>query len=65
MLIDHHCHIDRHEFTNDLDAVVARAHAAGVGMMVNISTRIRKFDDVKAVAERFDKQKGTLFQVRP
>jgi len=60
MLIDHHCHIDRHEFTNDLDAVVARAHAAGVGMMVNISTRIRKFDDVKAVAERFDSVYGSV-----
>ena len=34
MLVDHHCHIDRPEFASDLDGVVARAHAAGVGVMV-------------------------------
>lgn len=60
MLIDHHCHIDRHEFTSDLDGVVARAAAAGVGIMVNISTRIRKFDEVKAVAERYDNVYGSV-----
>jgi TatD DNase family protein len=60
MLVDHHCHIDRHEFANDLDGVVARAAAAGVGIMVNISTRIRKFDEVTAVAERFDNVYGSV-----
>ena len=54
MLVDHHCHIDRAEFKDDLDGVVARAAAAGVGVLVNISTRIRRFDEVKAVIERFD-----------
>ena len=53
MLVDHHCHIDRPEFKDDLDGVVARAHAAGVGMMVNISTRIRRFAEVQAVIERY------------
>jgi TatD DNase family protein len=60
MLIDHHCHIDRHEFATDLDGFVARAHAAGVGIMVNISTRIRKFDEVKAVAERYEHVYGSV-----
>lgn len=53
MLVDHHCHLDFPDFASDLDAVVARARAAGVGTMVTISTRIRKFDQVLAVAERF------------
>ena len=33
---------------------MARAREAGVGTMVTISTRIREFDKVLAVAERFD-----------
>lgn len=53
MLVDHHCHLDFPEFAPDLAGVVARAEAAGVGTMVTISTRIRKFDQVLAVAERF------------
>ncbi|HET6388113.1 TatD family hydrolase [Hyphomicrobium sp.] len=54
MLVDHHCHLDFPEFAPELDQVVARAKQAGVGTLVTISTRIRKFDDVEAVAERFD-----------
>jgi TatD DNase family protein len=60
MLIDHHCHIDRPEFAKDLDGVVARAHAAGVAMMVNISTRIRKFDHLISVVERYPTVFGTV-----
>ncbi|MGE0053381.1 MAG: TatD family hydrolase [Hyphomicrobium sp.] len=60
MLVDRHCHIDRHEFAKDLDGVVERAKAAGVGILVNISTRIRKFGDVKAVIERFDNVYGSV-----
>ena len=53
MLVDHHCHLDFPEFAADLDGVVARARTAGVGTLVTISTRIRKLDQVRAVAERF------------
>ena len=60
MLVDHHCHIDRPEFAGDLDGVVARAHAAGVGLMVNISTRVRKFEHLISVVERFDTVFGTV-----
>ncbi|MGQ0672826.1 MAG: TatD family hydrolase [Hyphomicrobium sp.] len=60
MLIDHHCHIDRPEFAKDLDGVVARAHAAGVAMMVDISTRIRKFDHLISVVERYPGVYGTV-----
>lgn len=54
MLVDHHCHLDFPQFADDLDGVVARAGAAGVGLMVTISTRIRRFGQVRAVAERYD-----------
>lgn len=60
MLVDRHCHIDRHEFAKDLDGVVKRAKAAGVGILVDISTRIRKFDEVKALVERFDNVYGSV-----
>ncbi|MFA5949724.1 MAG: TatD family hydrolase [Hyphomicrobium sp.] len=53
MLVDHHCHLDFPDFSADLDGVVARAHAANVGIMVTISTRIRRLEQVLAVAERF------------
>ncbi len=54
MLVDHHCHLDFPEFAPELDDVVSRARGAGVATLVTISTRIRKFDEVKAIAERFE-----------
>ena len=33
--------------------MVARARAAGIGRMVTISTRVRQFAQVLAIAERF------------
>lgn len=54
MLVDHHCHLDFPDFADDLAGVVARAGSAGVGLMVTISTRIRKFDQVLGVATQFD-----------
>ena len=60
MLVDHHCHIDRPEFASHLDGVIARAHAAGVGLRVNISTRIRRFAEVQAIIERYDTVYGSV-----
>jgi TatD DNase family protein len=53
MLVDSHCHLDFPDFSNELDDVVARARAAGVARMVTISTRVHRFADVLAIAERF------------
>ena len=54
MLIDHHCHLDYPDFTDDLDGVIGRARAAGVGLLVSISTRIRSFDRLLGIAEAHD-----------
>jgi TatD DNase family protein len=54
MLVDHHCHLDFPDFAAELDAVVARAREAKVATLVSISTRIRQFDKVRAIAERFE-----------
>jgi TatD DNase family protein len=53
MLIDSHCHLDFPDFQDELDGVVARARQAGIGRMVTISTRVRRQDDLLAIAERF------------
>jgi len=53
MLVDSHCHLDFPDFAAELDAVVARAHAAGIGRMVTISTRVKKHAQVLAIAEKY------------
>ncbi len=53
-LVDSHCHLDFPDFAEELDDIVARAEAVGVKRMVTICTRVKKFDQVLAVAERFD-----------
>ena len=53
MLVDSHCHLDFPDFAQELEDVVARARAAGVGRIVTISTRVKKHAQVLAIAERF------------
>lgn len=53
-LVDSHCHLDFPDFAADLDAVMVRAAAAGVGTMLTICTHLSRFERVRAVAERFD-----------
>src|SRR2546423_6811686 len=53
MLVDSHCHLDFPDFAAELDAVVARAEAAGVSRIVTISTRVRRHAQVLSLAERF------------
>lgn len=53
MLVDSHCHLDFPDFAAELDAVVARARAAGVGRVVTISTRVKNHAQVLAIAENF------------
>ncbi len=54
MLVDSHCHLDFPELAEDRADVLARARAAGVGRMVTISTRVRRFDEIRAIAEAHD-----------
>lgn len=53
MLIDTHCHLDFADFTEERDAIIARAHQAGVGHMVTISTRVKKLDGLLAITEKY------------
>src|SRR6478609_2130399 len=51
MLIDSHCHLDFPELAAGRAGVLARARAAGIDGMVTISTRVKHFDEIKAIAE--------------
>ncbi|MDK1489419.1 TatD family hydrolase [Sinorhizobium sp. 7-81] len=53
MLIDTHCHLDFPDFETERDAIIERANAAGVTQMVTISTRVKRFDTILAIAEAY------------
>ena len=53
MLVDSHCHLDFPDFAPELDDVVGRARAAGVGTMVTISTHVRRFERYAAIASAY------------
>lgn len=53
MLVDSHCHLDFPDFAEERDDIIARAKAAGVGRMVTISTRVRRFPEILAIAEAY------------
>jgi TatD DNase family protein len=50
--IDTHCHLDAAEFAADREAVVARARAGGVGMIVIPAVDAANFDIVRELAHR-------------
>lgn len=52
MFVDSHCHLNYKGLIEEQAAVLARAREAGVGTMLNISTREREWDDIIATAER-------------
>jgi len=54
MLVDSHCHLDFPDFAEERADVIARAVQAGVARMVTISTRVRRFPQLLAIAEAHD-----------
>ncbi len=54
MLVDSHCHLDFADFDAERDAIITRAHEAGVGLMVTICTRVKQFERIRAIAEAYD-----------
>ncbi len=51
MLIDSHCHLDFPELAADRAGLLARARDNGVDGMVTISTRVERWDEIRAIAE--------------
>ena len=60
MLVDHHCHLDFPELAAMREGVLARAKAAGVGLLVTVSTRVKRFSEVVAIAEKYDEVYCTI-----
>ena len=54
MLIDSHVNLHAPQFEGDRDEVIARARAAGIGLMVNISDKVSGFAAVRALADQPD-----------
>lgn len=52
MFTDSHCHLNYKGLVEEQQAVLARARAAGVSTMLNISTRRSEWDEVIGLAER-------------
>jgi TatD DNase family protein len=52
MFTDSHCHLNYKGLVEEQQAVLQRARAAGVGTMLNISTRQSEWDEVIGLAER-------------
>jgi TatD DNase family protein len=54
VLVDSHCHLDSPDFAAEREAIIARAHAAGVATMLTIAARLDEFPGVRAIAESHD-----------
>ena len=55
MLIDTHCHLDAAEFDPDRAQVLARARAAGVGLIVVPAVEVANFGTVARLAAETDR----------
>ena len=60
MFVDSHCHLNYKGLVEDQAAVIARATAADVSAMLNISTRASEWDAVVATAEAFPQIWATI-----
>ncbi|TCN18859.1 TatD family hydrolase [Sinorhizobium americanum] len=54
MLIDTHCHLDFPDFDAERDEIIERARQADVTQMVTISTRVKRFETILAIAEKYE-----------
>ena len=51
LVVDSHCHLDFEGVEEQLPQVLERAEAAGVGLMVSISSRVAKFPNLLRITE--------------
>ncbi len=53
-IVDSHCHLDFPVLNNRLDEVLKNADELGVKLMVTISTKVKEFEKLRAIAEAYD-----------
>ena len=54
MIIDSHAHLDYPQLADDLPAILARAHEAGVDRVITIGVKLTTVDRPRALAEAND-----------
>ena len=54
MLVDSHVNLHSEKFADDLDAVIARARAAGIAGMLTISDRLSSTEAIRKIADAHD-----------
>ncbi|HEX9749753.1 MAG TPA: TatD family hydrolase [candidate division Zixibacteria bacterium] len=59
-MIDSHAHLNFDAFDSDRDAVVERAHQAGVHTIINIATDFESCERVLELAERYERTYATV-----
>ncbi|WP_417457075.1 TatD family hydrolase [Kordiimonas sp.] len=59
-IVDSHCHLNYKGLREDEASVVKRARAAGVGCMLAINTKLKEYDEVRLIAEKYDDVYGTV-----
>lgn len=59
-MIDTHAHLDFPDFDADRDAVVQRAHEAGIHTIINIATDFRSCETVLALADQYPNMNAAL-----
>lgn len=50
MLVDSHCHLNYKGLFEDVNGVLERGRATGVGYFLTINTKLREFEEVRAIA---------------
>ena len=60
IFIDSHCHLDMDDYANDLDAVLARAQAAGVTQIITIGTDLASSKLALALARTYPMLKAAV-----
>ena len=54
LIVDSHCHLDYDGLSEDMNGIQARCSAASVGLMLSISSRVKNFPKLLALAEVHD-----------
>ncbi len=59
-VVDSHCHLDFDGLHDDLPGVLQRAREQDVGLMLSISSRVKKFERLRQIIEENDNVYGTI-----
>lgn len=59
-IVDSHCHLNYKGIREQEEAVVNRARAAGVGCMLAINTKLKEYEEIRIIAEKYPDVYGTV-----